>query len=127
MPIPYLPSSCCRLSCSLRRACLLAMRAGLSGSGTAVGDGLVDMTAPPAAHKVERVEHVDHGAGINVAHQLDNVLALVGRNNGVQQVHLFAAVSADDLGAANAVLKMVYVAVMTSSALRVVICSVTRS
>lgn len=39
MPIPYLPSSCCRLSCSLRRACLLAMRAGLSGSGTAVGMG----------------------------------------------------------------------------------------
>ena len=57
------------------------------------------MTTPPAAHKVERVEHVDHGAGINVAHQLDNVLALVGRDNGVQQVHLFAAVSADDLGA----------------------------
>ena len=65
------------------------------------------MTAPPAAHKVERVEHIDHGAGINVAHQLDNVLTLVGRDNGVQQVHLFAAVSADDLGAANAVLKMV--------------------
>ena len=62
-----------------------------------------------STHKVERVEHVDHGAGINVAHQLDNVLALVGRDNGVQQVHLFAAVSADDLGAANAVLKMVYV------------------
>ncbi len=39
MPKPYLPSSCCRLSCSLRRACLLAMRAGLSGSGTAVGMG----------------------------------------------------------------------------------------
>ena len=39
MPIPYLPSSCCRLSCSLRRVCLLAMRAGLSGSGTAVGMG----------------------------------------------------------------------------------------
>lgn len=38
-PKPYLPSSCCRLSCSLRRACLLAMRAGLSGSGTAVGMG----------------------------------------------------------------------------------------
>ena len=65
------------------------------------------MTAPPAAHKVERVEHVDHGAGINVAYQLDNVLTLVGRDNGVQQVHLFAAVSADDLGTANAVLKMV--------------------
>lgn len=38
-PKPYLPSSCCRLSCSMRRACLLAMRAGLSGSGTAVGMG----------------------------------------------------------------------------------------
>lgn len=39
MPTPYLPSSCCRLSCSLRRAWRLAMRAGLSGSGTAVGMG----------------------------------------------------------------------------------------
>ncbi len=38
-PKPYFPSSCCRLSCSQRRACLLAIRAGLSGSGTAVGMG----------------------------------------------------------------------------------------
>ena len=82
---------------------------GLIGIGNGRGHGLVDMTTPPAAHKVERVEHVDHGVGINVAHQLDNVLTLVGRDNGVQQVHLFAAISADDLGAANAVLKMVYV------------------
>ena len=36
---PYLPSSCCRLSCSQRRDRLLAIRAGLSGSGTAVGMG----------------------------------------------------------------------------------------
>lgn len=79
---------------------------GLVGIGYGRGHGLVDMTAPPAAHKVERVEHIDHGAGINVAHQLDNVLALVGRDNGVQQIHLFAAVSADDLGAANTMLKM---------------------
>ena len=80
---------------------------GLVGIGNGRGHGLVDMTSPPAAHKVERVEHVDHGAGINVTHQLDNVLALVGRYNGVQQVHLLAAVSANDLGTANAMLKMV--------------------
>ena len=61
---------------------------GLVGIGYGRGHGLVNMTAPPAAHKVERVEHIDHGAGINVAHQLDNVLALVGRDNGVQQIHL---------------------------------------
>lgn len=78
---------------------------GLVGIGYGRGHGLVDMTAPPAAHEVERVEHIDHGAGINIAHQLDNVLALVGRDNGVQQIHLFAAVSANDLGAANAMLK----------------------
>ena len=60
---------------------------GLIGIGDGRGHGLVDMTSPPATHKVERVEHVDHGAGIKVAHQLDNVLALVGRDNGVQQVH----------------------------------------
>lgn len=65
---------------------------GLVGIGYGRGHGLVDMASPPAAHKVERVEHIDHGAGINVAHQFDNVLALVGRDNGVQQVHFFAAV-----------------------------------
>ena len=54
---------------------------GLVGIGYGRGHGLVDMTTPPAAHKVERVEHIDHGAGINVAHQLDNVLALIGRYN----------------------------------------------
>jgi len=41
----YLPSSCCRPDCSWRRACLDSGRAGLSGSGTAVGSG--SSTWPP--------------------------------------------------------------------------------
>ena len=40
-----------------------------------------------------QVEHVDHGAGVDVAYELDDVLALIGRYDGVKQVHPVAAVS----------------------------------
>lgn len=80
---------------------------GFVGVGHRGGQRLIHMATPPSAHEVERMEHVDHGAGVDVAHELDDVLALVCGHNGVQQVHLLAAVAADDLGAADAVLEVV--------------------
>lgn len=80
---------------------------GLVRVGHRGGQRFVHMAAPPAAHEIERMEHVDHGARVHVAHELDDVLALIGRYDSVQQVHPVTAVSTDDLGAADAVLEVV--------------------
>ena len=82
---------------------------GFVGVGHRGGQGFVHVAAPPAAHEVERVEHVDHRARVDIADEFDDVLALVGGDDGVQQVHPVAAVSADHLGAADAVLEMVHI------------------
>lgn len=68
MPIPYLPSSCCHAVLFAEARLPAGHACGLVGIGNGRGHGLVDMTTPPVAHKVERVEHVDHGVGINPSH-----------------------------------------------------------
>ena len=79
----------------------------LVGIGDRRGHGLVHMAAPPATDEVERMEHIDHRSGVDVAYELDDVLALIGRYDGVKQVHPVAAVAAHHLGAADAVLEVV--------------------